>query len=1369
MGPEEEEEMNMASSSSQQQWQEKVLELTKLLQEQGDPPFLWAVEVGKCLLGAGLQAPSVELGQLLISHLCWSNNGPMLWKYIEQAMGTRLLNSLHILALLTSRVIPYRQLQPEAYRLYLELLNRYAFSPALLDVASCQEKTVKAVDEALQLSQVFGTPLTELGQTVVLFLFTAISYLLDATAEDWGLQVGWSEKQWILTGSTGQHDMEIDVENTINEKRQRHRENLRRTNSLMAMEAIGKLMEHKRTSSLLRLVRRNMPEQWTGLFQRLQIYESRSSLSNSKMATELFTQLTGCIQRGLSQEFRPSQHHTIKALMDAGSNISLFEHNHGVGRAASWLPFDLFMEDAMEGKQLLTISAIEMLAELVKSLQAVNGASWQETFLGLWIASLRLIQRERDPLEGPIPHLDARLSILLSITPLAVMKIIEEEERTLQTAGNNAAGDFVTTNDYDKERKGLGTKRAALVSSLNILGQFESLLAPPQSVVSAANQAAAKAANVVSSLNGGNVRFDGLSSNDSSSRTGGNMWHLIIEACIARRLIDSTAYFWPGYVGELVNPLPQSTPVQVSPWAAFMEGAAFSVSLRNALIATPASSLAELEKVYQIAINGPEEERTAAARILCGASLICGWNVQEHAVCLVLKLLSPPAPPDYRGSVSHLVANAPLLYAVLLGVTSADIVHVLSLYGMFPEVAVALMPICEVFGSISPTVPQTSNTGEDISVYMVFSCAFLLLLKLWKFYRPPFEHCFLGKGAPVGSELTLEYLLLLRNNHLASSFNTSVENSTKENEQYLGERSSVTGSRLPQPLIPVKGQSPGALSSITQPVLIDSFPKFNVWYHQHKACIASTLSGIVRCNPLHQIADRLLNMMYRKLSKGGTVSSTPGASASSSLSNSSGSVGEEASLRPLLPAWDILGAVPFVVDAVLTACAHGRLSPRDLTTGLRDLVDFLPASLATIVSYFTAEVTRGVWKPASMNGTDWPSPAANFHNIEAQIKEVLAATGVHIPSLTGGNAPATLPLPLAALVSLTITFKLDKSSEFLHGVAGPALESTAGGSPWPSTPIVAALWAQKVRRWHDYIVFFSSRTVFKQDKHAVVQLLKSCFAAALGSSNSLMSKLTVHGGVGALLGHGFRSHLAPGGMSPVAPGFLYLRTYRAIYDIMFIPEEILCLVVGAARDLSTMEMDEHSGQTGKPAHRLKSRQLSLATVMAKVKQASTLGASLLCVTGGSGLVQMLYQETLPTWFLSGSGTKPKSKRSASILEGYAIAHFSILCGACAWGMNTSPLSKKRAQMINYHMEFLASALQQKFSLGCEHATWKAYVIGFLSMMITCAPNWICDVNLETLRKLAIGLRWWHEPELALALLERGGCRAMSAAAELVMS
>lgn len=29
----------------------------------------------------------------------------------------------------------------------------------------------------------------------------------------------------------------------------------------------------------------------------------------------------------------------------------------------------------------------------VKALQAINGATWQDSFLGLWMAALRLVQR----------------------------------------------------------------------------------------------------------------------------------------------------------------------------------------------------------------------------------------------------------------------------------------------------------------------------------------------------------------------------------------------------------------------------------------------------------------------------------------------------------------------------------------------------------------------------------------------------------------------------------------------------------------------------------------------------------------------------------------------------------------------------------------------------------------------------------------------------------------------------------------------------------------------------------------------------------------------------------------------------------------
>jgi hypothetical protein len=64
--------------------------------------------------------------------------------------------------------------------------------------------------------------------------------------------------------------------------------------------------------------------------------------------------------------------------------------------------------------------------------------------------------------------------------------------------------------------------------------------------------------------------------------------------------------------------------------------------------------------------------------------------------------------------------------------------------------------------------------------------------------------------------------------------------------------------------------------------------------------------------------------------------------------------------------------------------------------GLRDLVNFVPASIAAVVSYCSAEITRGIWKDVPMNGTDWPSPSEALYTFESGVKEFLASAGVHI-------------------------------------------------------------------------------------------------------------------------------------------------------------------------------------------------------------------------------------------------------------------------------------------------------------------------------------------------------------------------------------
>lgn len=72
----------------------------------------------------------------------------------------------------------------------------------------------------------------------------------------------------------------------------------------------------------------------------------------------------------------------------------------------------------------------------------------------------------------------------------------------------------------------------------------------------------------------------------------GNMQHLIVEACIARNLLDTSAYLWPGYVNARSNQIPRSVSTQMSGWSSLMKGSPLTPSLTNALAATPASRYA---------------------------------------------------------------------------------------------------------------------------------------------------------------------------------------------------------------------------------------------------------------------------------------------------------------------------------------------------------------------------------------------------------------------------------------------------------------------------------------------------------------------------------------------------------------------------------------------------------------------------------------------------------------------------------------------------------------------------------------------------------------------------------------------------------
>ncbi|KAJ4779043.1 Mediator of RNA polymerase II transcription subunit 33A [Rhynchospora pubera] len=1310
------------SPSPTPELERRVMAVVTASEARGDPPFACAVEVSRCCVSdenEDLGFPNADLASVLVSNLCFAHNTPFMWKLLEQAMANRLVYPLQVLALLTSRVVPNRTAQPEAYRLSLELIRRYSLSFSLVETGPRKKMIVKSIDGAMLLSHTYQVEEIDFGTCIVLFVFSTITTLIDCVFEDYGLPFA-SHSRVV---NEGPKYSDLDT-------RGKHGNHLRESNAFMALETLENISSLKKIQHLLHLVYLNMPATFNKLLQRLRFIETPKLSTNSLAAVNhLLEKLFSNVQKSINLTYLPNKHNILGYLLNTGSMNSPPSLLIGAGRSGCWITVDIFMENSMERKTCCPGAVFEKLTELITTLQIINQASWQETFQALWLSALRLVQRVgagREPMIGPLPHLDSRMCMLLAIVPLSIVPLLKESSNTSNAGGN-----------------GILSRKQSLVACLQSLKQFPSLLSPPLTVVDVANDAAKKAASFVRDYKAGSGNLGMMPSNYSSMKAVGNLLHLVVEACIARDLIDTTAYFWPGYVlPAVVTKDPDLILIQEAPWLSFMQGAPLTGPLQSALMATPSPSIIELEKLNILALNGTEEERTAASKILCGASLTRGWNIQEHVVRIVVKLLSPPQTSDnpISGDTSGYLCHMHMLSAVLSCLAHVDVIHILTLYGVVSQVAAALMPLCEAFGSMPPPPTYQSSNEDEVTVYSIFSFAFLFLVRLYKFYGPVQEQLVSSRGGPVRPETTLDRLLLMRNNHVCTN-------------DGLGVNDTKTFHKLP-----------------SHSVYIDSFPKLRNWYFQNQACVASVISGLCKPKPSHQVANLILNMICRKMNKGEVVvsdssSMSTGAGTStstmtsSSMSESSGSVSEESCQRPpLLPAWEMLEAVPFVLEALLSAYAYGRLSSRDLTTGLRLLVDFFPASVVTITTYFSAEITRGIWKSVQMNGTEWPSPAEGLYTFESEIKEVLSHVGVYIQnSYPRGMAP-TLPLPLAALGSLTITFKLDKKSDYTRDVVGEALENCATGCSWPSMLIIGALWTQKARRWYDFIIFVATRAPFMHMKEPIEQLMRSCFKAFLGPISGDGSSLTSVRGIIGLMGQSVTNN------SDLSPGLLFVRTCHTFQDPHFCSEIIFKLVIEWSGKLT----DEQAcgGLT-----LLKFGGVSLAAAICIVRQVAIIGASLLCVAGRALLVQVLFEETVPTSLLSqhekGSG---QVLSSSNILQGYAISYLMFFSTAFVWGTGAKTAAKlgspqRRARMICNHLDFIARVMEGRIVLGCDPFMWKAHVLCFVGLLVRFAPAWVTSVKLDTLQKISSGLRIWDEFDLAISLLELGGMGAIEAVVE----
>lgn len=94
---------SMETVSVHSSQRDRVTELTKLAQERNMDPLIWAMQLSSSLNSAGISLPSNDVAELLVSHICWSNNVPHAWKLLEKALTVRIVPPLFVLALLSTR------------------------------------------------------------------------------------------------------------------------------------------------------------------------------------------------------------------------------------------------------------------------------------------------------------------------------------------------------------------------------------------------------------------------------------------------------------------------------------------------------------------------------------------------------------------------------------------------------------------------------------------------------------------------------------------------------------------------------------------------------------------------------------------------------------------------------------------------------------------------------------------------------------------------------------------------------------------------------------------------------------------------------------------------------------------------------------------------------------------------------------------------------------------------------------------------------------------------------------------------------------------------------------------------------------------
>lgn len=105
------------------------------------------------------------------------------------------------------------------------------------------------------------------------------------------------------------------------------------------------------------------PEKFNGLLQRLQLLETNKLASlKLKSATQHLDRLCANIKKVVAYDYKLNRGRFIGMLLDSKSLRPVSSCNHEADWSACWVSYDIYMEHAMDGRQLPVTSAVVILS-----------------------------------------------------------------------------------------------------------------------------------------------------------------------------------------------------------------------------------------------------------------------------------------------------------------------------------------------------------------------------------------------------------------------------------------------------------------------------------------------------------------------------------------------------------------------------------------------------------------------------------------------------------------------------------------------------------------------------------------------------------------------------------------------------------------------------------------------------------------------------------------------------------------------------------------------------------------------------------------------------------------------------------------------